>query len=454
MPFNAMSSNGPPKPAFNTNRRQFVALCSAGAVFPLMSRAQTSNPNDPDVVIVGAGAAGIAAAHKLREQGLSYVHVEAASRVGGRAFTESSTFGVPYDHGAHWVQNGRRNPYFDRAKASGHKFYEAPENFSIYADDRPATEAEEADMWLAWEDVTRALSKAGRKGKDVSPASVAPTDGDWAKTAWFGIGAWEMGKDMEDFSCLDWWESAESIDYYCDAGFGALVADHAAGLTISLDTPVTTIRWGGAGVEVETTRGTIKARAVILTVSTGVLAAESIRFDPPLPAEKQDAINAISMGYYNHIALHFSEDIFGMGPDGFVLHRVGEDKQAFGALTNASGSGLAYCDVGGSFARELELAGEAAATDFVVGKLRSLVGGDVDKYLVKSAVSNWGKDPLVRGCYASAVPGGYPMRTVLREPLADQIFFAGEACHEDLWATVGGADLTGVSAAKEVAKIL
>ena len=201
-------------------------------------------------------------------------------------------------------------------------------------------------------------------------------------------------------------------------------------------------------------RGTIRARAVILTVSTGVLAAEGIAFDPPLPGEKQEAINAIPTGYYNHIALQFREDIFGMGADGYVLHRVGDDNQAFGALTNASGSGLAYCDVGGSFARELELAGEAAATDFVVGKLRSLIGGDVDKYLAKSAVSNWGEDPLIRGCYASAAPGGYPMRAVLRAPLADRVFFAGEACHKDLWATVGGADLTGVSAAEDVARTL
>jgi monoamine oxidase len=263
-----------------------------------------------------------------------------------------------------------------------------------------------------------------------------------------------MGKDMEDFSCLDWWHSAGGDDWFCDAGFGTLVADHAAGLAISLETPVTRIRWGGQGVEVETTRGTIKARAVIVTVSTGVLAAEGIAFDPPLPLDKQEAVNAISMGYYNHIALQFSEDIFGMGEDGFVLHRVGDDKQGFGALTNASGSGLAYCDVGGYFARELELAGEAAATDFVVGKLRNLIGGDVDKYLVKSAVTNWGENPLVRGCYASAAPGGFPMRAVLRAPLAERIFFAGEACHEDLWATVGGADLTGVAAAEEVAKTL
>lgn len=449
-----MLSNAPGARHATTNRRRFIALSSAAAMAPTLSRAQTATPSDPDVAVVGAGAAGIAAAHRLGDLGLTYVLVEAGSRVGGRAYAESDTFGVPYDHGAHWVQNERANPYFARGKASGHRFYKATDNWSIYADAGPATEAQEAEMWANWEAVSGAMAKAAKGGQDVAPASVAPVTGDWSKTAWFGIGSWEMGKDMEEFSTLDWWNSADSKDWYCEQGYGALVAEHAAGLPVTLETPVTKIRWGGQGVEVETPRGTIRARAVILTVSTGVLAAGDIAFDPPLPAEKRDAINAISMGYYNHITLQFSQDVFGLGEDGYLLHRVGEDKQAFGALTNASGLGLAYCDVGGSFARELELAGEAAATDFVVSKLRSLIGGDVDKYLVKSAVSNWGEDPLVRGCYASAAPGGYPMRAVLRAPLADRIFFAGEACHEELWATVGGADLTGASAAEEVAKSL
>lgn len=449
-----MLSKAPSDAESKTNRRRFLALSSAAALAPAMLHAQNSAPSDPDVVIVGAGAAGIAAAHRLRALGISYVHVEAASRAGGRAYTESDTFGVPYDHGAHWVQNESANPYFDRAQASGHRFYRDPDNWAIYADDGLASGAEEAEMWANWEAVSGAMADAAEAGGDVAPAAIAPLSGDWSKTAWFGIGPWEMGKDMEDFSTLDWWNSAESNDWHCEAGYGALVAEHAAGLPISLETPVTKIRWGGQGVDVETTRGTIRARAVILTVSTGVLAAGDIAFDPPLPVEKQEAINAISMGHYNHITLQFSEDIFGKGADGYLLHRVGDDKQAFGALTNASGLGLAYCDVGGSFARELELAGEAAATDFVVGKLRSLIGGDVDKHLMKTAVSNWGENPLVRGCYASAAPGAYPMRAVLRKPEADRIFFAGEACHKDLWATVGGADLSGAAAADDIAKLL
>lgn len=438
--------------AAQLGRREFVSLCGAGLMAPAASRAQGGFSSNPDVVIVGAGAAGIAAAHGLREAGIDYAHIESASRVGGRAHTETHSFGFPHDRGAHWVQNQTRNPYFNRAKASPHRFYKAPEVFDIYSADRPATESETEALWSIWDRVEGAIGKAGRRGRDIAPAAVAPLDGGWARTAHFGIGPWEMGKDMDDFSCTDWWNSADSIDWYCAAGYGTLVTDHARGLPVVLDTPATRIRWGGPGVEVETPRGTLRAKAVIITVSTGVLAAEGITFDPPLPEDKQASFHAIRMGDYNHITLRFSEDIFEMGEDGYVLHQVDDSDEAFGALTNASGTGLAYCDVGGRFARDLEKAGPAAAQDFVLGKLRGMIGSDVDRYLTGSAVTEWSSDPHVRGCYASAVPGGHPMRKVLRAPVADRIFFAGEACHPDLWATVGGADISGTRTAIAVTR--
>ena len=179
-----------------------------------------------------------------------------------------------------------------------------------------------------------------------------------------------------------------------------------------------------------------------------MLAAGHIAFEPALPAEKQEAFDGISMGLYNHIALQFSEDIFGLGHDGYLMFQVDASRRAFGALTNASGTGIAYCDVGGSFAREIEKDGEAAAIDFAMGKMKEMLGADAERAFVKGAVTAWGQDPLFEGSYASAAPGAYPMRAVLREPVGDRIFFAGEACSRLLWATVGGAHETGVDTAR------
>ncbi|MDA0218279.1 MAG: NAD(P)/FAD-dependent oxidoreductase [Proteobacteria bacterium] len=441
-----MTSGSDPSRRFS--RRQALSLGAAGAVTPALAYAAPAS--DTDVVIVGAGAAGIAAAHALRAAGVEHVLIEAGNRIGGRAWTESVTFGVPFDHGAHWVQNQWRNPHFARGEQSGYRFYPARDDYRIFADGTEATSGEVDALWRTWENVEEAISQAGDNGWDVSPASVAPDGGTWTRTAWYYIGPWEMGKDMDAFSCVDWWNSADSVDWYCAAGYGTLVADHGAGLPVSLDTAASAIRWDGPGVAVETNRGTIRARAVIVTVSTGVLASGAIAFQPGLPQETLEAFHGISMGDYNHIALRFSQDIFAMGEDGYLFHRVDDSMEAFGALTNASGTGIAYCDVGGSFARDLEQAGQDAAIDFVMERLRGMLGSEVDRTFLGGTATAWTSDPLFRGCYASALPGAWPLRRVLREPVGERIFFAGEACHPEMWATVGGADLSGSQVAATV----
>ena len=125
-----------------------------------------------------------------------------------------------------------------------------------------------------------------------------------------------------------------------------------------------------------------------------------------------------------------------------------------GTLTNASGTGLAYCDVGGSFARDLEQAGEDAAVDFALEKLRGMIGRDVDWYFVKGAATGWRGDARFRGSYASAEPGAYSLRRVLRQSAGNRVYFAGEACHESLWATVSGADRSGVETAQRLVRAI
>jgi monoamine oxidase len=135
-----------------------------------------------------------------------------------------------------------------------------------------------------------------------------------------------------------------------------------------------------------------------------------------------------------------------------MLYQVGDDGKAFGTLTNAGGHGLAYCDVGGSWADELEQQSVKARVDYALSKLRDLLGSDIDRAFVKGDATSWGQNPLTRGSYASAEPGAYRMRRVLRDSVGDRIFFAGEACHPSLWASVAGAHLSGQSVAGNVAR--
>lgn len=434
-------------------RRAFLAGLGAALAAPRFVRAEI--PANPDAVVIGAGAAGLGAARTLMENGLEVATIEAADRIGGRAHTDTATFGAPWDIGAHWLHIGARNPFVAYGRAHGFDVYRARDVYRVFDGGREVGGDELDAHWRAWDATYGAIGDRGDRGDDVSAAEAAAgVEGPWAATAAFGIGPWSMGKDLEDFSVVDWWNSADGADWFCREGFGALVAHWGAGVPVSLETRATRVDWSGEGVVVETDRGSIRARAAIVTVSTGVLASGAIAFAPALPERKRESFEKISMGLYDHIALRFSEDVFGMGPDGYLLFRVGDDRKGFGVLTNAGGHGIAYCDVGGSWARELERETAETRIDYAMGELRAMLGSGVDRAFVKGAVTSWGRDPLTLGAYASAEPGAYAMRSALREPVGDRVFFAGEACHRDMWATVAGARLSGEEVARDVARRL
>ena len=433
------------------SRRDFLLGGSAVLLgVPLPARAAL--PADPDVVVIGAGAAGVAAARTLLGEGRSVVLIEAADRVGGRVHTDTAFFGVPYDTGAHWLHYAEENPFVRYGREHGFTMYESPDDEILYVGSREATSPEYEAFTAAYDGAVRAIARAGRRGRDVSPASVVPDAGQWHDTAHLLVGPWEMAKDFDRFSCADWYSGEDGTDWYCKEGFGALFAHSARDVPVSLTTRAETVGWGGPGVRVETDRGAIRARACIVTVSTGVLAHEGIRFDPPLPVAKRESFHGISMGIYNHVALLFRDNFFGVGADGYVYHKVesrgAASPEGMGVLVDASGTRLAYADVGGEFARALEREGPRAATDFALSTLRGIFGSEVDRQLVKAHATAWGSDPLARGAYASAEPGRRDMRDVLREPVGDRLWFAGEACSEDDWATVAGAHKSGVATAR------
>ena len=440
----------------HVTRRRFLIGGSSLLSAPLWARAAASAT--PDVVVIGAGAAGIAAAQVLRAAGRDVTVIEASDRIGGRLHTDRSIFGVPFDIGAHWLHNAEINPFVGYGRDNGFTLYEAPENTALKIGERDATPGELRAFDAALTRALRAMERAGEAGRDVSPAQVMPDLGPWRDLVHLVIGPNRMGKDLDRFSCLDWYSGTEGSDWFCEQGYGALWAHSAAGLPVQLATRAETVRWGGKGVAVETNRGTIAAAACIVTASTGVLSRQAIRFDPALPAQYDEAFNGITMGLYNHVALSFNEDLFGLGGDGYFTYRpeptAAPYPKGFGLLTNVSGSDMTLADVGGGFARELESAGSAAAIDVALAELRKILGARVARAFVKGHATAWGRNPLTYGSYASAEPGATPLRAVLRAPVAERIWFAGEACHESEWATVAGAHKSGQAVAREVLRSL
>jgi monoamine oxidase len=122
-------------------------------------------------------------------------------------------------------------------------------------------------------------------------------------------------------------------------------------------------------------------------------------------------------------------------------------------LANVSGTPLCIVEIAGKFGRELSQAGEAAMVDFASGWLADLYGADVKKSIGRTHATNWSRDPFALGAFSAAAPGGQGGRKLLMEPLRERLFFAGEAVHETLWGTVGGAWESGERAADAVLRL-
>ena len=113
-----------------------------------------------------------------------------------------------------------------------------------------------------------------------------------------------------------------------------------------------------------------------------------------------------------------------------------------------NGSDLVYADFGGNFGRELSAAGDRAIADYISKQLSDHFGGGTKTDIGKIDVVRWSREPYVLGGISVAAPGASGSRRVLMQPVAERVFFAGEAAHETLWGTVAGAALSGERAAE------
>ena len=432
------------------NRRSFLSGMAAFAAAPAFGAVPKSG--EVDVVIVGAGAAGIAAARRLTAEGRRVALLEASGRIGGRCITDTKTFGVPFDRGAHWIHIPETNPVL-RLGREGFQIDQAARGLRLRIGLRNAREGEVEDFLVAQVRSRRAIVEASRDA-DVSCAQALPTDlGTWRDTVEFVLGPYGCGKNLADVSAKDFAKVDErEIDAICRQGYGALLAKLAGGLPIAQSTAVKRIDWR-RGIGVETEEGQLTARAVIVTASTNVLASGAIEFDPELPRVQRDAFAKLSLGSRDHIALELPGNPLGLLRDEVVFEKATGTETA-AVLANVSGTSLCLVEVGGSFGRDLASRGEDAMTAFAIDWLARLYGSDVKKAVKRKAATNWNREPYVLGASSAAAVGGQPARRLLMQPLGGRIWFAGEAVHETLWGTVGGAWESGDRAAAAVLKQL
>ena len=411
---------------------------------------------DDGVAIIGAGVAGLAAARHLRRQGVQVTVLEASGRIGGRAFTETpAALGfAAFDHGASWLHAAQRNPLVALADPAEDMLTNSDDARAelLFVDGRRADAAETAAYEAAWDRLDAVVAPAldaGQPDRSLADAMAPMRDNPWAATVAGWEGAIIAAADADALSVRDWHQNRlDGPNLTVQGGLGAFVARRLA-TDVELATSVTAVAWdGAAGVRIETPRGTIRAAACIVTVSTGVLASGAIRFTPALPFAVQAAIAGLPMGLLSKVALRVA------GPERFGLAfntslarqmRVDGPTSAFIAWPRGADHVLGF--VGGRTAWAVA-ADPTAAEDFARAELRAVLGSAA-RFDDGAVVTGWGTVPVTLGSYAYAPPGQAGMRRQLEAAFpAERLLFAGEACRTDgLAGTVGGAFLSGTEAA-------
>jgi monoamine oxidase len=435
----------------NASRRQTLALAAGGAAAAaLPGRAGALPIREVDVAVLGAGAAGVAAARALIRAGVSVLMVEALRRSGGRCLTDTLSFPSAFDRGAHWLHAAEINPLARLGRDLGFDIYPAPDAELLVAGGVRAEAAEVAAYEAAVRGAEEAIIRFAEARADDAPAAQGlPRElGEWAGAVRFRLGPLDCGKTLADISAHDFARAPYGADAFCRPGVGTLVATLARGVPASLATEVSAVTVENGAVRLDTALGPLRARAAIVTASTAALASGRVRFTPDLDDQRRAAFDGLRLGAYLRVGVEMPGDPLGVEPDAAVYLRTGEER-TFAALARVGGSDLWYLDTGGIYARELEAAGNATAIDVAKEWLVKAFGSDVLSRIRRAVATGWGREPTIGGAWSVASPGRAGARAELRRPHAERVLFAGEACHDTLWGTVAGAWETGEAAARE-----
>lgn len=405
--------------------------------------------NQAELVIVGAGAAGLGAALTARELGIDAIVLEAMDRAGGRAYTRYEPFGFAWDAGCHWLHSASVNPFTHFADREGFRYHAQPATWHSWRDGHLTGAAEDAVIDGYVEGVLDAALQHGREGADLPIADFADSTDPSYPDLRYSINA-EWGVEPGAASTLDLARYRDlHQNWPVEDGYGALVQRVAAPAlaSVRLNTPVQAISSSPSGVRVTTPHGVIAANAVIVTVSTNTLADEVIAFDPPLPLWKREAIAAVPLGHANKVALQVSRSLLSDLAAFNTAVPIG-DGQMIGLRFRPYGRDLIDGYLGGTAALELEEAGEAAMVDVAAQAASVVLGSDVKHHIQATVASRWGQEPFIRGAYAAAMPGSATLRSDLALPIENRIFFAGEATSPDFFSTCHGAWESGIAATR------
>ena len=459
------------KTNFRVLKKLLRGITLAVTTLALASCFATSPPDveSPRITIVGAGAAGLASAKTLQEQGFEVKILEARDRIGGRTWSQQLPSGATIDLGASWIHGS--NPEFEALVASLNIATINTEfsNLRVYDTQGNETQlnSEVADDLISI--FTLGIIKANIVDGAVSIASVIEelwennSLADYSlefinfmSTAFFET---EYAASVEDLSVRSFLIGlgGEGEGDYIDqnlafpGGYNQVTDYLSANLDIELNTLVEHIDYSQDPLVITTNRGTYETDLILVTVPIGVLKSGNIGFSPALPSWKQKSIDRLQSGLLNKLYLEFPVSFWDENSDMLGISQAEKGGLALWVnMEKVTGKPILMAFSSGRSAAEIEQLGDAEIIELGMARLRQAYGDDIPEP-VNYKISRWLSDPFAQGSYSYiGLETGLGDRRRLSLPVEARVLFAGEATLDSPSGTVPGAYLSGIREADRI----
>lgn len=417
------------------------------------------------VIVLGAGAAGLACARALTEQGCTVTVVEARDRIGGRIWTVDDFAPTPIELGAELI-HGDQASSWELVDAFGLETLPDLElqNRGLY-DGRllpllewerrarvsfdPVADVEQAcAWWLANGQPDTSVAVALDAWLVATGSSMTPAE----RGLLAAVVAVDNGADLADLGVMGFLEASYPDDGEGDtalaAGYRSLLEPLADGLDVRLGQPVRAVRWSPGAVRIETPNDALEAACLVITLPLGVLQAGDVEFNPALPATKQAAIAGLGAGRVDKLLLRF-RSAFWPAPMGWFATPLDTQSWRRPGWGRPNEALVWRALLAGSAAERMAALGDDAIPA-AIRQLEAVFDRPLAEEVLDARYVRWGDDPYARMGYSYVPPGGAGLRAALATPFAQTLYFAGEATSVERPATVHGALESGYQAAEDL----